>query len=98
MSRTRAVALTTGLGAVAWIGASVLPSAAQEPPRTSAGGVLDASAGQVRCGDTVTTDTTLDSDLLDCPSNGIGDRRRRHHPGSQRSHGLRERRDVRVMR
>ena len=23
------------------------------------------------CGDTITTDTTLDSDLVDCPTNGI---------------------------
>jgi parallel beta-helix repeat protein len=30
-----------------------------------------ASASHVSCGDTITTDTTLDSDLLDCPSNGI---------------------------
>jgi parallel beta-helix repeat protein len=26
---------------------------------------------RLSCGDTITTDTTLDSDLLDCPSNGI---------------------------
>jgi parallel beta-helix repeat protein len=26
---------------------------------------------QLRCGDTITTDTTLDSDLVDCPNNGI---------------------------
>jgi large repetitive protein len=31
----------------------------------------EASADHVSCGDTITTDTTLDSDLLDCPSNGI---------------------------
>ncbi len=30
-----------------------------------------ASASHVRCGDTITADTTLDSDLVDCPSNGI---------------------------
>jgi parallel beta-helix repeat protein len=30
-----------------------------------------ALAVQVRCGDTITADTTLDSDLLDCPNNGI---------------------------
>jgi parallel beta-helix repeat protein len=30
-----------------------------------------ALANHVRCGDTITGDTTLDSDLLDCPSNGI---------------------------
>jgi parallel beta-helix repeat protein len=29
------------------------------------------SASHVSCGDTITTDTTLDSDLTDCPSNGI---------------------------
>jgi parallel beta-helix repeat protein len=30
-----------------------------------------ASASHVSCGDTITADTTLDSDLVDCPSNGI---------------------------
>jgi len=40
------------------------------------GGVLalDASpalASHVNCGDTITADTTLDSDLVDCPNNGI---------------------------
>jgi hypothetical protein len=30
-----------------------------------------ATATHVRCGDTVTADTTLDSDLIDCPSNGV---------------------------
>jgi parallel beta-helix repeat protein len=34
-------------------------------------GVSQALAGPVRCGDTITTDTTLESDLLDCPNNGI---------------------------
>jgi parallel beta-helix repeat protein len=31
----------------------------------------EASAAHVRCGDTITADTTLDSDLVDCPNNGI---------------------------
>jgi parallel beta-helix repeat protein len=30
-----------------------------------------ASAAQVKCGDTITTDTTLHKDLINCPSNGI---------------------------
>ena len=30
-----------------------------------------AQASQVGCGDTITADTTLDSDLVDCPNNGI---------------------------
>ena len=30
-----------------------------------------ALASHVRCGDTITTDTTLDSDLLDCPGYGV---------------------------
>ena len=30
-----------------------------------------AMASHVGCGDTITADTTLDSDLVDCPSNGI---------------------------
>ena len=31
----------------------------------------EASADHVSCGDTITADTTLDSDLIDCPNNGI---------------------------
>jgi hypothetical protein len=31
----------------------------------------DAAAKQLSCGDTITTDMTLDSDLIDCPNNGI---------------------------
>ncbi len=34
-------------------------------------GVGQAQANHVACGDTITADTTLDSDLLDCPNNGI---------------------------
>jgi parallel beta-helix repeat protein len=34
-------------------------------------GVGHASAAQVKCGDTITTDTTLHKDLVNCPSNGI---------------------------
>ena len=30
-----------------------------------------ALASHVSCGDTITTDTTLDSDLVNCPNNGI---------------------------
>ena len=29
------------------------------------------SASHVSCGDTITADTTLDNDLVDCPNNGI---------------------------
>jgi parallel beta-helix repeat protein len=39
-----------------------------------AGAVLGsgrAIAGPVSCGDTITTDTTLEGDLIDCPNNGI---------------------------
>jgi parallel beta-helix repeat protein len=34
-------------------------------------GAGQASASHVSCGDEITADTTLDSDLLDCPNNGI---------------------------
>jgi parallel beta-helix repeat protein len=34
-------------------------------------GVSEASANHVSCGDTITVDTTLDSDLVDCPNNGV---------------------------
>jgi large repetitive protein len=34
-------------------------------------GAGSALASHVSCGDTITTDTTLDSDLIDCPNNGI---------------------------
>jgi parallel beta-helix repeat protein len=41
-----------------WIGGEIL-------------GGVPALAVHVGCGDTITTDTTLDSDLIDCPNNGI---------------------------
>src|SRR5690242_3100973 len=34
-------------------------------------GVGHASAAQVKCGDTITTDKTLRKDLINCPNNGI---------------------------
>ncbi len=34
-------------------------------------GTRPAFASHVDCGDTITTDTTLDTNLIDCPSNGI---------------------------
>jgi len=34
-------------------------------------GADSAHATHVNCGDTITTDTVLDSDLIDCPNNGI---------------------------
>ena len=34
-------------------------------------GAGPAAASQVSCGDTITADTTLDSDLVNCPNNGI---------------------------
>ena len=34
-------------------------------------GASQASASHVSCGDTIIADTTLDSDLVDCPGNGI---------------------------
>jgi parallel beta-helix repeat protein len=34
-------------------------------------GAGEASASHVSCGDEITADTTLDSDLVDCPNNGI---------------------------
>jgi parallel beta-helix repeat protein len=34
-------------------------------------GVGDASASHVSCGDEITADTTLDSDLANCPNNGV---------------------------
>jgi parallel beta-helix repeat protein len=34
-------------------------------------GASQASASHVSCGDTITADTTLDSDLLNCPNHGI---------------------------
>lgn len=34
-------------------------------------GVGQGAASHVGCGDTITADTTLDSDLMDCPDNGI---------------------------
>jgi parallel beta-helix repeat protein len=36
-----------------------------------ASGGAEAGDPQLNCGDTITADTTLDSDLVDCPNNGI---------------------------
>jgi nitrous oxidase accessory protein NosD len=59
---------TSALARVSMIGGTTLALAAL--------GVLVFAGGQARashvgCGDTITTDTTLDSDLVDCPNNGI---------------------------
>jgi hypothetical protein len=45
-----------------------------------------ALASHVSCGDTITTDTTLDSDLVNCPNNGTVISANKPHPGSQRPH------------
>jgi parallel beta-helix repeat protein len=58
-------ASSSELVAIANGSASASPdSAITESPDTR-------TVGRVSCGDMITTDTTLDSDLLDCPSNGI---------------------------
>jgi Right handed beta helix region len=67
----REVAVVTGgslnrpVGRVAWVTFAL----------TVAGlitvGTGRASANHVSCGDTITVDTTLDSDLVECPDNGI---------------------------
>jgi parallel beta-helix repeat protein len=50
-----AVAIIVAVGAVALLAAGAGP----------------ALASHIACGETITTDTTLDSDLIDCPNNGI---------------------------
>jgi hypothetical protein len=61
--RSRPHRATVALGAVifALAGAGLL----------TLGRGSQALASHVGCGDTITTDTTLDSDLVDCPNNGI---------------------------
>jgi large repetitive protein len=49
-------------------GTVVLAATVAVAPAVTGG---EASAGHVSCGDTITADTTLDGDLLDCPNNGI---------------------------
>src|SRR5687768_8814936 len=51
-------AWTSVRGAVLVLAASVLLTPA-------------AAANHVACGDAITSDTTLDSDLVDCPANGL---------------------------
>jgi parallel beta-helix repeat protein len=41
------------------------------PLASAAGGGALAQTAPLSCGDTITVDTTLDSDLLNCPNNGI---------------------------
>jgi parallel beta-helix repeat protein len=59
----RPLAVSLGMGAAifALAGAAFSPSAAR----------VRRSQSHVRCGDTITADTTLDGDLVDCPNNGI---------------------------
>ena len=41
------------------------------PLASATGGGVSAQTGGLSCGDTITVDTTLDRDLLNCPSNGV---------------------------
>lgn len=41
------------------------------PLASAAGGGVSAQTAPLSCGDTITVDTTLDRDLLNCPNNGI---------------------------
>ena len=52
-----------------WLSATVVLAATVAVVLAVTGG--EASADHVSCGDTITVDTTLDSDLIDCPNNGI---------------------------
>ena len=44
------------------------------------------AASDVGCGDTITTDTTLHHNLVNCPNNGHRHRRRQRHPRSELPH------------
>lgn len=57
------------LGRREWLSATVVLAATVAAVLAVTGG--EASADHVSCGDTITVDTTLDSDLIDCPNNGI---------------------------
>jgi hypothetical protein len=52
-------------GLAAWSGGSIAKS-----PTAGGGGGAKAK-GQPKCGETITADTTLHKDLVDCPNNGI---------------------------
>ena len=56
------VAKLVGLGAVVAVAAT---------GATALGGGSAPAASELSCGETITADTTLTSDLVDCPSNGI---------------------------
>ena len=56
------VAKLVGLGAVVAVAAT---------GATAIGGGSAPAASELSCGETITADTTLTSDLVDCPSNGI---------------------------
>ena len=56
------VAKLVGLGAFVAVAAT---------GATALGGGSAPAASELSCGDTITADTTLTSDLVDCPSNGI---------------------------
>ena len=57
------------LGRREWLSATVVLAATVAVVLAVTGG--EASADHVSCGDTITADTTLDSDLIDCPHHGI---------------------------
>jgi hypothetical protein len=62
------LAVILALAAAGLVAASSTSRARSRPLRT--GRSADA-APQPKCGDTITADTTLDGDLVDCPNNGI---------------------------
>ena len=49
------------------------------------------AAKQPKCGDTITTDTTLHHNLVNCPNNGHHHRRRQRHPRPELPHDRRRR-------
>jgi parallel beta-helix repeat protein len=63
------LAVILALTAIGLVAVSRASTARSRPSRT--GRSPEAAAKQPKCGDTITTDTTLHHDLVNCPNNGI---------------------------
>jgi nitrous oxidase accessory protein NosD len=68
-ARPTRLLLVAILGLVAGLAASSGGSTAKSTNAGAGGGAK--AKGQPKCGDTITADTTLHKDLVDCPNNGI---------------------------
>ncbi|MEU0095161.1 right-handed parallel beta-helix repeat-containing protein [Kribbella sp. NPDC006257] len=70
-SRTLSAATTLAVVMAGTVIAVTAPAQAGAVPSPLAGSAAVSAKTALRCGDTITADTTLHADLVDCPGNGI---------------------------